>query len=111
MLKSVLVATADDASRDGATRSAVIARNLVNFSHSDPFSLLETMKHCACGRTISPDSWECLPLVGRTDNGRGIGELLELRNCACGSTLAMPIGVHGPCTVRPRAQRALPGER
>jgi hypothetical protein len=57
---------------------------------------VEPVKHCACGRSISPDSWGRLRLVGTTGNGRGIGEVLELRNCACGSTLAKPIGVHGP---------------
>jgi len=34
--------------------------------------------------------------VGTADNGRGVGELLELRNCSCGSTLAKPIGEHEP---------------
>jgi hypothetical protein len=58
------------------------------------------MKLCACGRSISPDSWGRLPLLGTTDNGRGIGELLELRNCNCGSTLAKPIGEHRPASIR-----------
>jgi hypothetical protein len=37
-----------------------------------------------------------LRLVGTADNGRGIGELLELRNCTCGSTISRPIGEHQP---------------
>jgi hypothetical protein len=52
--------------------------------------------HCSCGRSISPDSWGRLPLVGTADNGRGVGELIELRNCICGSTISVPIGVHAP---------------
>jgi hypothetical protein len=57
---------------------------------------MDAMKSCACGRLISPESWGRLRLVGTADNGRGIGELLELRNCSCGSTISQPIGVHGP---------------
>jgi hypothetical protein len=30
------------------------------------------------------------------DNGRGVGELLELRRCSCGTTLAREIGEHAP---------------
>jgi hypothetical protein len=30
------------------------------------------------------------------DNGRGVGELIELRLCSCGSTLAREIGEHEP---------------
>ena len=54
------------------------------------------MKVCACGRSISPPSWGRLPLLGTMDNGRGVGELIELRLCSCGSTLAREIGEHEP---------------
>ncbi len=30
------------------------------------------------------------------DNGREKGELIELRNCSCGSTLGEEIGEHEP---------------
>lgn len=41
------------------------------------------MKHCNCCRTTyTPKTWATLPYVGRMDE-------LELRNCACGSTLAI----------------------
>jgi hypothetical protein len=30
------------------------------------------------------------------DNGRFRGEMLELRLCVCGSSLAVPIGEHPP---------------
>ena len=54
------------------------------------------MKHCACGRAISPSSWARLPLAGIGDNGRDRGELIEFRMCSCGSTIAKAIGVHAP---------------
>jgi hypothetical protein len=63
------------------------------------------MKHCACGRSISPESWKRLPLVGTADDGREIGELIELRNCVCGSTIAKAIGAHRPSSA-PRARVA-----
>lgn len=55
------------------------------------------MKHCRCGRRISRESWPRLPLIGSIDNGRDVGELLELRLCdGCQSTLSVPIGEHAP---------------
>jgi hypothetical protein len=47
------------------------------------------MKACACGLTHSAASWRELPLIGRQDDGV---EVLELRNCACRSTLAVVVG-------------------
>ncbi|HSO32662.1 MAG TPA: hypothetical protein VLT33_09100 [Labilithrix sp.] len=44
-------------------------------------------KVCRCGASWSPASWATLTLVGYAD-GAEDGEL-ELRNCRCGSTLAV----------------------
>lgn len=47
------------------------------------------MKTCSCGRSHSLASWRDLPYVGiqRVDGEPD----LELRNCACGSTLAIEL--------------------
>jgi hypothetical protein len=44
-------------------------------------------KSCRCGATWSEPEWRELPFVGYAENGDG-GEL-ELRNCTCGSTIAV----------------------
>jgi hypothetical protein len=44
-------------------------------------------KTCRCGMSWSSDGWKRLTLVGFADGGEE-GEL-ELRNCTCGSTLAV----------------------
>lgn len=44
---------------------------------------------CGCGATYDTRAWERLPLLGPMDDGDG--GVLELRNCACGSTLAIPV--------------------
>lgn len=54
------------------------------------------IKECACGRTFSSESWSALTLIGTMDNGRDAGELFELRQCPCGTTLTLPIGEHAP---------------
>jgi CheY-like chemotaxis protein len=51
-------------------------------------------RSCGCGRRYTREAWEGLPLVGRIDNGRNVGELLELRRCACNSTLTWEVGQH-----------------
>lgn len=48
---------------------------------------LATFKACACGLTHSEPAWLKLPLVGHCDDGDG--GVLEMRNCACGSTIAV----------------------
>lgn len=45
------------------------------------------MKRCSCGKEYDPDEWQNLPYVGVWD--LGIGTVLSLRNCSCGSTLAV----------------------
>jgi hypothetical protein len=44
-------------------------------------------KSCRCGATWSGETWRTLSFVGFADGGED-GEL-ELRNCTCGSTLAV----------------------
>ena len=52
-------------------------------------------KGCACGALYSADEWRSLAWVAVIDNGRDVGEELELRNCArCGSTIAWQLGRH-----------------
>ena len=48
-----------------------------------------TKKCTCCGRVVT---WETLKLVGSQDNG--LGGTLQLRNCKCGTTLA--VHVAGP---------------
>jgi hypothetical protein len=48
---------------------------------------LQWPKACRCGRSWSRDEWATLVFVGYTDGGED-GEL-ELRNCVCGSTVAV----------------------
>lgn len=46
------------------------------------------VKSCACcGRTFTASSWLSLKYVGQQDDGEG--GWLNLRNCPCGSTLAV----------------------
>jgi CheY-like chemotaxis protein len=51
-------------------------------------------KHCACGRSYDAATWAALPWVGEIDNGREVGERMELRDCPCGSTIARELGRH-----------------
>ncbi len=47
----------------------------------------EFRKLCkACGATYGVDAWRALPYAGRISDPE---ETLELRNCLCGSTLAV----------------------
>jgi len=58
-------------------------------------------KQCACGYTYSDEEWQRLRLLGEIDNGRGVGERFELRQCSqCHSTLSWELGRHSisvPC--------------
>jgi len=44
---------------------------------------------CSCGRVYTKDEWARLPLAGI--QYLSWGEVLELRNCSCTSTIAMQI--------------------
>jgi hypothetical protein len=48
------------------------------------------MKQCGCGATYSAEAWLGLPLVGFMGEGDGPWRV-ELRNCACGTTLAVTV--------------------
>jgi hypothetical protein len=50
--------------------------------------LARPVKRCACGIVHSGAAWLALPFVGMQDGGPDFGPL-ELRNCRCGSTLAL----------------------
>ncbi len=52
------------------------------------------MKRCGCGRAYDSEQWQKLTWLCEMDNGREIGERLELRQCACRSTLAWELGRH-----------------
>ena len=45
-------------------------------------------KRCDCGLVYDSGSWRALPIVREIDNGRDVGERIELRNCTCESILA-----------------------
>lgn len=52
------------------------------------------LKTCGCCERlwVVGDSWELLPLVGYCGAASGDAkQVLELRNCPCGSTLAMDV--------------------
>jgi hypothetical protein len=46
------------------------------------------VRRCGCGREYDAASWRDLPFVGHQDDGV---ESIELRNCPCGSTIAVHV--------------------
>lgn len=48
-------------------------------------------KPCGCGKSYNAATWAALKFVGwyETENDDGLAYFLELRNCSCGSTLAV----------------------
>lgn len=62
---------------------------------------------CRCGLTYSAEEWAKLPFVATMPDG--IGGVLELRNCRCGSTRAIELPKPAPRTeLRPLARCAPP---
>ena len=58
--------------------------------------VLRPWKTCACcGRGYTESQWRALPWVGVQAVVEG--EALELRNCACGTTHAMPVAEAASC--------------
>lgn len=72
---------------------------------------VQFIKGCGCGRTYTASEWKALPLRGvqrvvedldactcgkpdgqHRDGCLGAASNIELRNCPCGSTLAVPEG-------------------
>lgn len=47
-----------------------------------------TVKRCKCGRAHDHASWGLLEYVGLMEDENGVPSLI-LRNCPCGSTLAL----------------------
>ena len=43
-------------------------------------------KRCSCGRSYGRSEWARLPFVGKASDSQCH---IELRNCVCGSTIAM----------------------
>jgi hypothetical protein len=55
-----------------------------------------TSKDCGCGRTFDEATWAELPVVGTMDGFPAEGDEpaippIELRNCPCGSTIAVEL--------------------
>jgi DnaJ-class molecular chaperone len=48
-----------------------------------------TIKICGCGADFTRRQWKRLPHAGEMADG--LGGVLELRNCACGSTIAIQL--------------------
>lgn len=51
------------------------------------------VKECPCGEAYAMDAWLALPLCGRMRVAEPPDTTLELRNCGCGSTLALLVEV------------------
>ena len=51
------------------------------------------IKECPCGESYAMDAWLALPLCGRMRVTNPTDTTVELRNCACGSTLALLVEV------------------
>jgi hypothetical protein len=47
------------------------------------------VKSCKCGQRFTQMQWNSLPNVGRMDLEEDGDKRLELRNCPCGSTIAI----------------------
>ncbi len=56
---------------------------------------MDTVTTCSCGQTYTAAAFRNLPLCGYQADGDG-GEL-ELRNCACGSTISRDVPAPQPC--------------
>jgi hypothetical protein len=55
---------------------------------------LEVSRCNCCGRAYDAEGWVTLFYVGEQSDG--LGEVLELRNCPCGSTLAIDVSEAKP---------------
>jgi hypothetical protein len=55
-------------------------------------------KRCGCGRVHTPEAWQALRLAGCLDalDDDGVPYTLELRDCGCGSTIAIELPRHAP---------------
>lgn len=58
--------------------------------------MTRAFKACGCGATYTAAAWLALDRVGRMADG--LGGHLSLRNCGCGSTLAVDEDVEALCS-------------
>jgi hypothetical protein len=65
----------------------------------------ETIRVCRCGRGFDRETWRALKFVGERPDERG--STIELRNCACHSTLSIHPSRYLITTLRDRE----PGQR
>lgn len=68
---------------------AVLSSSTIATARTEP-----PVKACACGLQFSVDAWRALRLVGIQEipaDAHGPEERLELRDCPCGSTIAVEL--------------------
>jgi hypothetical protein len=59
---------------------------------------MSDVKVCGCGRTYTAEQWSTLEMVGRMFD---VEETIELRNCPCGSTIAVTVDLAHASTLPP----------
>lgn len=70
----------------------------------------QAAKKCGCGLSYSRETWTRLALVGTQyvpADAFGPAEAIELRNCACGSTLAIEVDVQAVTLRAPSADMVI----
>ena len=83
----------------------------IDFSAPEGLGRLVTpaeKKKCGCGRRYGPHEWVALRLVGYCGAASGDArQVLEMRNCVCGSTLAVdvPVEALAQCVAKGRLAR------
>lgn len=53
----------------------------------------EAVAACGCGRVYATATWGALPFVGPLEDFDDDGSVGEMRNCACGSTIAAALSM------------------
>jgi hypothetical protein len=62
---------------------------MLSIAHDADTIPVVPFKACSCGRAYTPETWKTLPLCGVQDDDV---EIMELRTCPCGSTIAIVLG-------------------
>ena len=65
------------------------------------------IKKCSCGREFSRQEWLRLPICGRLHITLR-GAVVELRNCTCGSSIALEVETSGDAVAAPAAVEGAP---
>lgn len=65
------------------------------------------VKRCGCGRELSREQWLRLPICGRLHITLR-GAIVELRNCTCGSSLALEVETSGDAVAQPAPAEGAP---